>query len=278
MKNYKSKILMTFACLGLFALNMACEDNEPEVYNGNAFISFSEQNSPINVDENAGSREFIIGITETFDTDVTVTLSVTDDTAVENTDFVLSSNTVVIPAGEFVGSFSVLPTDDEEFNNTRSFDIEIVSVSDSRIKIGNANVDSYFKTINIVNDDCPSQTSLWFGNLRVQDPGYADIPATGSSTASGVCDVLLIDGDLSGYNAYSEPFELYFEPASEGATTGSVNLPPQVYCSACSEGFDAILSGSGTYNEDTQTIVLFWSLDRSDGASFGSGTHIITPL
>ncbi|SDS68589.1 Calx-beta domain-containing protein [Winogradskyella sediminis] len=272
MKNKFKNYLYLFIAL---AFVFACEEDGPEVYNGQAFVSFTDQNGTLNVEEDSGSSEFTIGITKAFDTDVTVTLSVTDDTAVENADFILPSTTVVIPAGEYIGSFNIDPINDDVFNTPRAFSIEIVSVSSSQVNIGNENVDSYIKTVNIVNDDCPTQYSLWFGDLTVQDPGYPNIPATGDTT--GDCDILLIDGDLSGFGAYSAPFELYFEPSFEGATNGTVNLPAQVYCTACSEGLDAVLTGSGTYDETTETIVLFWSLDRTDGASFGSGTHIITP-
>jgi hypothetical protein len=55
-------------------------------------------------------------------------------------------------------------------------------------------------------------------------------------------------------------------------------VPAQTYCVACSGGLDALYSASGTYDETTETIILFYSLDRTDGANFWTGINVITPL
>ena len=271
-KNF-SRIL---ACMLFVAIAMSCEDLEPETYNGTPFVSFNEQAASISVSENEASRTVELGITLAYSSDVTIDLTVVDDTATQGVDYTLSSSSVVIPAGEYVGSFTINPVDNSEFNESKLLTIEITNVSVSGVSLGNANEASRIKDVIIVNDDCPTQTSLWWGTIDVEDVGFGVTSGTGGGNATGDCDVLSITNDLPGGGASDGPFDLFFTPSFLGATSGTVSVPDQLYCTACSAGLDAFYSATGTYDEATQSIVLFYSLDRSDGANFWTGTNVIT--
>ena len=277
----KNKLKSFYTCFIalLLVFTYSCEEEGAEVFNRTDFVSFNEQPGTLNITENEMSRDVEIGITAAFDTDVTITLAVTDVTAVQGVDYTLSSNTVTIPAGEFVGSFAIIPVDNDEFNESKTLTVEITQVSAAGVNIGHANIASYFKNIIIVNDDCPTMSNIWWGDLSIEDVGFGFIPGTGAANASGSCDVLAVLSDLPNGGITPEvPFELFLTPSFPGATSGTVDVPAQIYCTNCSAGLDAEYSASGSYDEATQTIILFYSLDRTDGANFWTGTNIIMPL
>ena len=268
---------LAYLAVLLLVFTFSCEDAEPEIFDG-SFVSFNEQAGSLSITENAGSREVEVGITQSYDTDVTVTLTITDITAVQGTDYTVSSNTVTIPAGEYVGSFTITPVDNDVFNESKSLTVEITQISAGDALIGHANEASYLKTVIIVNDDCPTNSSIWWGNLSIEDVGFGFVDGTGGANAAGTCDVLVVNADLPNAGLPAVPFEFFLTPSAPGATSGTVDVPAQIYCTNCSAGLDAEFSGTGTYDETTQTIILFYSLDRTDGANFWTGTNIIMPL
>ncbi len=274
--NYKNFIKGLFV-VALMTTMTSCSDDDSNLFENPHFAAFLGQDSSVVVSEGEDPVTIDLGITKIQSQDVTITMQVTDETAVQGTDYSLSATSVTIPAGEYTGGISITPVDNDIFNAAKTLILEITAVSASGLNIGNIDEYSYKRTIVISNDDCPTKSDLWWGDLSVEDVGFGSTPGSGSANSSGDCDVLLITNDLPGASAGSGPFELYFTPYSLGATAGTIDVPAQTYCTACSAGLDALYSATGTYDEVTQTIILFYSLDRSDGANFWTGTNVITP-
>lgn len=274
--NY-NKLIKGLFFVALLATVASCSDDESNVFEDPHFASFLGLNTSIVAPENGGTISVELGITEPQNQDVTITFAITDITAVQGVDYTVSSTSVVVPAGEYNSNFTITPVDNDVFNEAKTFTVEITDVSSAGLQVGNFDEQSYFRTVVISNDDCPTESNLWWGNLVVQDVGGATFGGTGSANDSGDCDVLIITADLPDAGIGPVPFEATFTPNSPGATSGTVEIPSQIYCTNCSEGFDALYSATGTYDEASETIILFYSLDRSDGASFFSGTNIINP-
>ncbi|WP_225036821.1 Calx-beta domain-containing protein [Winogradskyella sp. SM1960] len=274
--NY-NKLIKGLFFVALLATVASCSDDESNVFEDPHFASFLGLNTSIVAPENGGTISVELGITEPQNQDVTITFAITDITAVQGVDYTVSSTSVVVPAGEYNSNFTITPVDNDVFNEAKTFTVEITDVSSAGLQVGNFDEQSYFRTVVISNDDCPTESNLWWGNLVVQNVGGATFGGTGSANDSGDCDVLIITSDLPDAGIGPVPFEATFTPNSPGATSGTVEIPSQIYCTNCSEGFDALYSATGTYDEASETIILFYSLDRSDGASFGTGTNIITP-
>lgn len=274
--NY-NKLIKGLFFVTLLATVASCSDDESNLFEDPHFASFLGLNTSVLAPENGGTVSVKMGITEPQSQDVTITFAVTDITAVQGVDYSISSTSVVIPAGEYNSSFTITPVDNDEFNEAKTFTVEITDVSAAGLSIGNFDEQSYFRTVVISNDDCPSQSNLWWGNLVVQDVGGNTFGGTGSANANGDCDVLIITADLPDAGIGPVPFETTFTPSAPGATSGTLVVPAQTYCTDCSDGFDALYSATGTYDETTQTIILFYSLDRTDGANFFTGTNIINP-
>lgn len=274
----KNKIIIkALFIVSLLTIITACSDDDSNLFENPHFAGFLGQGTSVVVSEGGDPVTIDLGLTKVQTQDVTITLSVTDQTAVQGTDYSLSGTSVTIPAGEYNGSITLTPVDNDVFNEAKTLILEISTVSASGLAVGNADEHSYKRTIVLSNDDCPSQSNIWWGNLDVEDVGFGSTPGTGSGNSAGDCDVLLVTNDLPGAGAGSGPFELYFTPDFLGATSGTVDVPAQIYCVACSGGLDALYSATGTYDEVTQQIVLFYSLDRTDGANFWTGINVITP-
>lgn len=270
-------ILNAFLIVSVMTVITSCSDDDSNLFEDPHFAAFLGQSTSVVVSEGGNPVTINLGITKAQSQDVTITIQVTDETAVQGTDYALSGTTVTIPAGEYNGSISLTPVDNNVFNESKTLVLEISAVSASDLDIGNADEHSYKRTVVISNDDCPTQSNIWWGNISVEDVGFGSTPGTGSGNSAGDCDVLLVTNDLPGAGVSSGPFALYFTPDFLGATSGTVDVPAQIYCTACSAGLNALYSASGTYDEVTQEIVLFYSLDRTDGANFWTGINVITP-
>lgn len=276
MKKLNYLLKYSFLAITLMTFMTSCEDDESAQFEGPHFASFLGLDSSVLIPENGDAVSVEFGVTEPQSQDVTITLTLIEDTAIQGTHYTISATTITIPAGQYNGSITITPIDDDFFNESRTFTLEITDVTSGNLRIGNFDEPSYFRTVVLTNDDCPTQSNIWWGPLTVQDVGYADIPGcTGSSNADGDCDILSITGDLGAFGPV-ETFDFFLTPAFDGATSGTVDVPEQLYCSGCSAGLDVVYSATGTYDEGTQQIVVFYDVRRSDGAGY-TGTNIIEP-
>lgn len=274
MKNILVKLSSLFLFVGILT---SCEEDKV-MYSGGDIIMFSNTDAGVSVNENAGQADLTVLLSKEYTSEVTVNFEVTDDTAIQGTHFSISGTSIVIPAGETSGKITINLVDDNDGNPARTFGIKLLSssISDATIGLG-GDEGSYAKTVTIANDDCPTQANLWYGNLSLLDVGFDATAGTGSANASGDCDIILVQGDVAGGGMTPPDGTLfYLTPDFEGATTGTVEVPAQTYCVNCSGGMDAKFSGTGTYDQATKTILVDYSLDRTDGANFWTGQLEIT--
>lgn len=265
----------------------SCEDVEPEIYTGDNFVFFTQNLQNVSISENVGEGSIEFSLSSRLQNDVTVNFQVIDSTAVQGVDFELVSNSVTIPAGEFSANLIILPVDNDIFNASKAFQLSIQGVSIDGVNIGNANVNTFQKNVIIVNDDCPSQSNLWWGNITFDDVGFGtDIPAVGSANDDGDCDILIVSGNLPNNGAGdNDVYPVFFTPFFDGATSGTAEIPFTLYRSAVNFGASGILDtfygGSGTYDEATGEITIFYTVEARNpdsGALVGNwftGTTII---
>ncbi len=280
--------MKNFLRIGLLALTIglvSCEEDR-RIYNGGDFVTFADGSlETLSVFENSGTIDVPVYISVPRNEDVTVTLSSTNGTAVSGTDFEIATTTVVIPANEDHAIARLTLVDNEDFGETKSFTLSIASASAPDVNLGlSGDIGSYQKTINIINDDCPSNYNLWVGDLDVEDVGYGITPGTGAVTPSGACDILRVDNNLGGVPSIVDgvTFDLLFTPDFEGATTGTVEVKP-TYTRMSGANF-VTYSALGVYDEDTLTITLDYSVDARSGSATGpvlgnfwTGTNVIMP-
>lgn len=279
------KSLIKIAALAFTLALFSCEEDRV-MYNGGDFVTFEDGgNESLSVFENAGTIDVPVYISTPRDQDVTVTLSTTDGEAVSGTDFTLETTTVVIPAGEEYGIAHLTLVDNADFGEVKSFTLSIVEASAPDVNLGlSGDTGSFQKTVNIINDDCPTHYNIWVGALDVEDVGYGVTPGTGSVTPDGTCDVLRVDNNLGGVPSMvvGTKFDLLFTPDYEGATTGTVEVLPTF--TRMSGAYYVTYSAMGSYDEDTATITLDYSVDARNGSATGSiagnfwtGTNVIMP-
>lgn len=272
------KNILKFAAIAMIAGFLTSCDEDVVRYNGGDFVMFNNaSSSTVSVSESAGTLELPITLSKALGSDLTLNLVVTDGTAIAGEHYSVASNTVVIPAGATTAVFPITIIDDEDFNLSRTLSVSIESTSIPGFVIGLSGQEATStKIVSIANDDCPTKYYNWFGNLSITDVGYPAVGGTGSANAAGDCDVLVVVGDIAGGGIVSTT-NFFLTPDSEGATFGTVDVPRQVYCTNCSGGMDAFYTASGTYDEETNVILVDYTLVRTDGASFWDGQTEIVP-
>jgi len=266
MKKIMKKIFVGALMAGVIGFS-GCEEQD-FLFDGPHFVSFTQES--ISLSENASTpMGAVIQISQKRDFDVEVSFEVTAEGAVTGQDYnVITTSPVTIPAGSFEVPILIEPIDNSEFETSaRKVTFTITSASDNiEVQVNQS------AEVNIVNDDCPSKSNIWWGDLTLVDVGFATSSGTGSANSNGDCDVLLIEGDLIG-GAVAE-VTYYLTPASEGATNGTIEAPKGLY-DCCTSAYE--YEATGTYDELTQTILLDYVFYRPDGTIFWTGQTIITP-
>jgi Calx-beta domain len=258
------KILFSIFTVLLFA----CDD-EPEqiLFNGPHIVSFEIENG-VAVESNDDPFAIPVSISRTFDQDVTVNFTVTEENAIEGIDYSITQSSVTIPAGQFRSSLLVQTINNDQFDLARKIVIELTNISESSLSLSEQKV----VTLSILNDDCPVNTSIWAGNIAADEDGYAYV-AEMTPNEAGDCDILLV-GNIGDYGFLGtlKSVIMVFTPDSEGATTGTVTIAKQGLgiVSDGAGGFtgsgERSVEGSGTYDEETKLITIDLTF------RFGSGT------
>lgn len=266
MKNIMKKIFVGALLAGVIGFS-GCEEQD-FLFDGPHFVSFTQ--SSISLSENASAPlGAVVQISQKRDFDVQVAFEVIADGAIEGQDYnVLTNSPVTIPAGSFEVPILIEPIDNSEFETSaRKVTFTITSASnDIGVQVNEST------EINIVNDDCPSKSNIWWGSLTLVDVGYATSSGTGSANSNGDCDVLVIEGDLIGGATAAVTY--YLTPAADGASNGTIEAPKGRY-ECCTTAYE--YEATGTYDETTETILLDYIFYRADGSVFWTGQTIIRP-
>lgn len=286
----KKNIIFGLSLVALsFVLNScdATDDDNQKAYSSSDFVMFSNVGRDLSVAEDATTLTIPVSISKRSSTDVTVSLNYTNGSAESGVHF-NGPTSVVIPAGEISANLMIAIIDDEDLNTTRSFTLEIASVSDSSYGVGIFDEGSYSKSISIINNDCPTKFTYWVGGLSIEDEGFGSTPGTGSANSSGDCDILVVDNDLPGVagnavaNTLNTLYNVFFTPTNADGSEGTVVVTNTNSAKVVSGGvtYDAKYSGTGTYSTVTGEVRIDYALRayRADGTlagTFWSGTNVL---
>lgn len=126
----KNLFLAIIACSALFF--MACSDDD-SFNTGDAIVSM--KNPVGSVKENKGIYTVPIAVTgvQNGPIEVTVAVSVVDNSCVEDEHFLVTSKTVTIPASKTEGRIEIKTVDDHVINDNRTFDVTITDVKGARL-------------------------------------------------------------------------------------------------------------------------------------------------
>ena len=281
MKNY----LVAFLICGFLLTSCSDEDNLNKSFSDFNFVAFNSASSVLTVQEDEGTFSIDVTLSAPVATDTQLSIVSTDDTAIGGVHYSFTNETITIPAGAYSGSFQLLLVDDDAFNESRIFNIEL-SLTSATIQKGLlGNTATFSKTIVIVNDDCPTNYNVWFGALTVEDVGFDTTPGTGSATPNGTCDLLRVLNDMPAIGGNTTGvYDIALVPFVEGGTSGTATVEETVartgIANAANGPLDAIYSATGFYDEASKTITLNYTLAARNGAgaiigNFYTGTNVI---
>jgi len=231
MKNILAKTLSLFLFAGIL---ISCEEDKI-MYGGEDIIMFSNTAKDFAVSEDAGQLSLEVLLSRKYSSDVTVDFEVIDGTAIQGEHYTVSSTSLVVPAGETKGYITISLVDDEDENDSRTFDLRLTTSSVPGAVLGlGGQQGTFFKTITIANDDCPTKFNYWAGdlNLHYTDSDGYDYNEDVVGSLSGSCDILNITGLLAGIevNTPSLPaqnnntYSFVFEPINDDGTIGIVSV------------------------------------------------------
>jgi len=161
MKTYINNIVI-LTLVAFFAAS--CDDSvDPETFTGPHFTAFTDPASSINLSETSTDAFVLpVSISEAQSSAVTIDYTVTNvaGTATAGVDYTIAESSIVIPAGEFLGQLTINTIDNATFDGEdgRSFVIELTS-NTAGLDLGLAEESSFKKTVTIIDDDCPVETS-----------------------------------------------------------------------------------------------------------------------
>lgn len=126
------KIYTLLLCAVLIA---ACSDDEEQFNSGAATVSLQE--TVMTVKESAGLCTVPVVVTGEHTGTIRVTFELKDHTAKEDENYIVTTKTLLIPAGQETINFEFKTVDDKVVNDDRSFDIEIADVKGASIGTNN---------------------------------------------------------------------------------------------------------------------------------------------
>ena len=122
------KIYTLFLCAVLIA---ACSDDEEQFNSGAATVNLQE--TAMTVKESAGLCTVPVVVTGEHTGTIRVTFELKDHNAKEDENYIVTTKTLLIPAGQETMNFEFKTVDDKLVNDDRSFDVEIADVEGASI-------------------------------------------------------------------------------------------------------------------------------------------------
>lgn len=113
----------------------ACSGDDESFNTGAATVNLQE--TEITVKESAGLCTVPVVVTGERNGNIRVTIELENHNAKEDEDYIFTTKTLVIPAGEEVANFEFRTVDDDIINGDRSFDLVIADVQGA--SVGNSN-------------------------------------------------------------------------------------------------------------------------------------------
>ena len=109
----------------------ACSDDEEQLNSGAATVNLQE--TAMTVKESAGLCTVPVVVTGEHTGTIRVTFELKDHSAKEDENYIVTTKTLLIPAGQETINFEFKTVDDKIVNDDRSFDIEIASAEGASI-------------------------------------------------------------------------------------------------------------------------------------------------
>ena len=122
------KIYTLLLCAVLIA---ACSDDEEQFNSGAATVNLQE--TAMTVKESAGLCTVPVVVTGEHTGTIRVTFELKDHNAKEDENYIVTTKTLLIPAGQETMNFEFKTVDDKLVNDDRSFDVEIADVKGASI-------------------------------------------------------------------------------------------------------------------------------------------------
>lgn len=123
--------LKIYTLLLCTVLTTACSDDEEQFNSGAATVNLQE--TVMTVKESAGLCTVPVVVTGEHTGTIRVTFELIDHTAKEDENYIVTTKTLLIPAGQETINFEFKTVDDKLVNDDRSFDIEIADVKGASI-------------------------------------------------------------------------------------------------------------------------------------------------
>jgi len=189
--------LIPFVCLALTLQN--CEE-DLIVYGEDSFIQLQNA-AAVALTENSGTTVDIVAqLGSPQASAVTVNFDVSGTAAASR--YVLSANSISIPAGETSGSISFTPVDNDDIDGDVDVVLTLSSSSSLPVGIGGEGVNAVSKTFNIVDDNVPCNDYVFSVTTDTYgDETFWDIlDSTGATVASSDGTLDTGDGVVTTYN------------------------------------------------------------------------------
>lgn len=260
-------LLILITCITIFS----CKDSDDfsqENYSGDSYSFFQVDNPEFVVSPSNNSFDVVVGSTVLSSSDRTYTVSVDPaTTAVSGTDFVISSNSVTIPAGEYFGVLSV------------TSDVQTVNPDGSTLVLNLDDDASFSNKVSIlIKKECPVSSSLFTGNYLIEQT--SDL-LDGPTLADGAVVEVVADGLnrkflTTNYPQYcSTLYEFVFK-----LDCGITIVPTQDNACACADGsgWFSAAEDNFTYdiNDDSEFSIAFQDDTNEDCAAVATTTYKFT--
>ncbi len=204
MKRYIVKL----ALLALETTALVSCDEDTVTYGGQNFVSFDKVASTrFNAFENIGTAEIPVNLAFPKSNDVVVNFDITNSQGTEGVDYiVLTPESVTIPAGETTGYIKIQIINNEILNDSKSLEITLTGLNDSKVALGLVDQGSKFKRFLIVNDDCTTNFLPFVAQYNVLDSDNVVIgTAEADVNDNGDCNILRLTGVLEDLTGGTDP-------------------------------------------------------------------------
>ena len=123
--------LKIYACCLCAMIGAACSDDDKTFNTGTATVNWQE--TTMTVKESAGLCLVPVVVSGERNGDIQITIGLENRNAKEDENYIVTTKTLVIPAGQEVANFEFRTVDDDIINDDRSFDIVITDVKGASI-------------------------------------------------------------------------------------------------------------------------------------------------
>lgn len=204
----------------------------------------------VTVTEEDGSASVPISIDSPSSTDTIISITTTDNSAIDPNDYTTTTVTATIPAGQLSIYVSIPIADDNVGEPTEDFTINGI------VAVGNTINNSDSGTITIIDDDTPAMT---ISDASVnEDVGNADvvISITNPSAVDTVISISLIEDSATNFDDYVSTVSMVAIPAGQTSISLSIPIVDDLEDEA-DETFSVygIIQSGNTSNPDANGIV-----------------------